>query len=241
MNEVIPLFDINPKVDRTALAARFAKEGRIQIRDILTNQTARTIQQILLRQTKWGLAWRSGEDGPHAVRQAELPDRATAIYKAVGDAAHAGSYTFAYAQYPLVEAYLEKWDTDGPHDLLLEHINAAPFMELVREITGIKELVKADAQATLYAPNHFLGVHDDSHVMEGWRVAYVLNLSIEEWKPEWGGYLLFHDEDDDIVAGYKPRFNSLNLFRVPLKHSVTFVPPFAPIGRLALTGWFRDR
>ena len=61
------------------------------------------------------------------------------------------------------------------------------------------------------------------------------------WRPDWGGYLNFYDEDGDIVAGYRPRFNALNLFLVPQKHAVSYVPPFAPQARFAITGWFRDR
>jgi len=115
------------------------------------------------------------------------------------------------------------------------------MMDLVREITGFPELVKADGQATLFAPQHYLGKHNDSHVEEGWKVAYVLNFAREDWQPDWGGYLLFLDEDGDVVEGFRPRFNALNMFAVPQDHLVSFVPPFAPAGRLAITGWFRDR
>jgi Rps23 Pro-64 3,4-dihydroxylase Tpa1-like proline 4-hydroxylase len=101
--------------------------------------------------------------------------------------------------------------------------------------------VKGDAQATLYGPNHFLSMHDDSHMAEGWRVAYVMNFCGADWRPDWGGYLMFYDEHGDAVAGFRPRFNALNMFRVPQKHNVTYVPPFAPVARFAITGWFRDR
>ena len=43
----------------------------------------------------------------------------------------------------------------------MEHINDQPLMDLVRTVTGIADLRKADAQATLYGPNHFLAMHDD--------------------------------------------------------------------------------
>ena len=105
-------------------------------------------------------------------------------------------------------------------------------MELVREVTGFPGLHKADAQGTLYRPGHFLALHDDSHVAEGWRVAYVLNMTAQDWRPEYGGYLMFYDEDGDVIAGFKPRFNALNLFAVPQKHNVTYVPPFAPVRAL---------
>jgi Rps23 Pro-64 3,4-dihydroxylase Tpa1-like proline 4-hydroxylase len=152
-----------------------------------------------------------------------------------------GDYAFIYARYPMLDAYLEQWGEHEGLDLLVEHINSEPMLELVREVTGISEIGKADAQATLFAPNHFLSLHDDSHVAEGWRVAYVMNFCQEEWRPDWGGYLLFYDEDGDVTAGFKPRFNTLNMFRVPARHSVSYVPPFAPVGRFAVTGWFRDR
>jgi Rps23 Pro-64 3,4-dihydroxylase Tpa1-like proline 4-hydroxylase len=150
-------------------------------------------------------------------------------------------YAFVYARYPLLEAYKEGWREHEALEFLIEHINSESLLDLIRSVTGISGLVKADAQATLFGPNHFLAVHDDTDAAEGWRVAYVMNFCAEDWRPDWGGYLLFYDEDGDVVAGYKPRFNALNLFRVPARHSVSYVPPFAPVARFAITGWFRDR
>jgi SM-20-related protein len=245
VNEPIPLFEINPALDRSELARRFAADRRIQIRDLLTERTARTVHQILSRETPWGLAWRAGEDGPHGLsrkQMAELrPEQLAELNRKLAAAIRGTDYAFAYAQYPMLTAVQEQWNEHPGLDLLVEHINAEPLLDLVREVTGIPQLVKADAQATLYAPNHFLAAHDDSHVAEGWQVAYVMNFCAADWRPEWGGYLVFYDEDGDIVRGYRPRFNALNLFRVPQRHAVLYVPPFAPVGRFAITGWFRDR
>lgn len=245
MAEDIRLFDVNDSLDRRALARRFAVARRVQIRDILTAESARNLHAILARKTPWGIAWHAGKDGPHNVPQPELramprQDMA-ALQGKLGEAMRGHDYGFLYAQYPMVHAYLQGWAPGGPHDALVELINDQPFLELVRQVTGMADLVKADAQATLYAPNQFLSLHDDSHVAEGWRVAYVLSLCAEEWRPEWGGYLNFYDADGDVIEGYRPRFNVLNLFAVPQKHAVTYVPPFAPIGRYAITGWFRNQ
>lgn len=242
---MIPLFELNPGLDRKRLAARFAADRRIQVKDFLTADTARRVHDILSRQTRWGLAWQAGGDGPHSIQQEQLAnlgqsERAKLSSKVVS-AMKGRGYAFIYAQYPMLRAYLERWDQNSPHDLLLEHINSEPLLEFVRELSGIPELIKADAQATLYGPNHFLALHDDSQVAEGRRIAYVMNFCLEEWRPEWGGYLIFYDEDNDIVAGFRPRFNVLNLFLVPQKHSVGYVPGFAPAERFAITGWFRDR
>jgi Rps23 Pro-64 3,4-dihydroxylase Tpa1-like proline 4-hydroxylase len=241
----IALFEINPGIDRNAAAERFAATGRVQIRDFLRPEAADTIHRVLSRETPWGLAWRAGEDGPHGLRRQAVAAMPPAARQAIGTKVTAAmqgkEYAFAYSQYAMLNAYLEKWSEHEALDLLVEHINSEPMMALVRQVTGIADLAKADAQATLYGPDQFLSLHDDSHKAEGWRIAYVMNFCAEEWRPDWGGYLLFFDEDGDVTAGYKPRFNALNMFRVPERHSVSYVPPFAPVARFAITGWFRDR
>lgn len=241
------LFALNPALDRSALAAEFARDRRIQVRDVLTEESAQTLRDLLARGTRWGLAARAPdvEGGTAAFVSAEdmatTAGRARAQALATG-AAHAvarGEYGYMYGCYPTLEAYLGKWDEGSPHDLLLEHLNTPEFIDFAREVTGFGDLKKADAQATFYAGQHFLPLHTDSHVEANWRVAYVLNLATDDWRPDWGGYLVFYDDNGDIVRGYRPRFNALNMFAVPQAHAVTFVPPFAPAGRFAVTGWLR--
>jgi SM-20-related protein len=244
MDGEIRLLDVNPALDRDTLRRSFAANRRVQIRNVLTEETAQNLFTVLSRQTPWGIAWHAKDNGPHNIPQPRLKQTSRedmeSIQALLLDAMRNQDYGFLYAQYPMVHAYLEKWSPGGPHDAIVDLINDDPFMNLVRDITGMSDLRKADAQATLYAPNQFLALHDDSHVAEGWRVAYVLNLCAEKWRPDWGGYLNFYDDEGDVVQGFKPRFNALNLFAVPQKHNVTYVPPFAPVGRFAITGWFRN-
>ncbi|HSM53269.1 MAG TPA: 2OG-Fe(II) oxygenase family protein [Erythrobacter sp.] len=242
------MFEINPGLDRSALAEAFARDTRVQVRDFLTRDTAEEIREILTTRTPWGLAMQaegtafSGPQQilPHEMRAPQGQQRAQAIGQATQEAAARGEYAFRFAQYPILEAMKQGWEPGGPHEIILEHVNSREFLDLARDITG-EHLVKADGQATLFAKQQFLGRHIDSHVMDGWRVAYVMNFTIDDWHPDWGGYLNFLDDDDNVVQGFRPRFNSLNLFRVPQPHQVTFVPSFAPIGRYAITGWLRDR
>jgi SM-20-related protein len=238
-------FTVNQKLDRSTLSREFESNGRVQVRDILSAETAAMLANMLEQQTDWGIAWQNGEDGPNyhkaaAANPADL-EALTAIQSASYGTMKDQGYAFQFGSYPMLKAYLERWKPGSIHDYVFEHLNDAPFLNLVREITKIGELKKADAQATLYAPGHFLAQHDDSHVGQGWRVAYVLNLCPVDWRPDWGGYLNFLNEDGDIVAGWRPRFNTLNLFSVPQKHLVSFVPPFAPVARFAITGWLRDQ
>lgn len=240
-----PLLELNPMIDRAGLAQRFAADGRVQVRDVLTQRSADALHDVLARQTPWGMGWRAGADGPHSVDAVALSRMSQVerdgIAQRIFAAMRGTDYAFSYARYPILDAYIGQWAPDSPHDILFEHINDQPLLALVRTLTGIPELAKADAQATLFAPNQFLPLHVDAHAAEGWRIAYVLSLCREEWRPDWGGYLQFFDEDGDVVAGYRPRFNALSLFAVPTPHAVSYVPPFAPVGRFSITGWFRDR
>ncbi|TRW14204.1 2OG-Fe(II) oxygenase [Glacieibacterium frigidum] len=236
------LFDLAPRADRSALAETFARERRVRIDDVLTDATAAEIHDVLTRETDWGLGW-TGAGGEAAnIRGAALRALAPPARAALGEAApqraRRGEFAFVYGRYPMLDAYREGWDPGHPLDLLLEHINAEPLLDLIRAVTG-EAVIKADAQATLYAPGHFLTQHSDDQAGENRRVAYVLNLC-RDWRPDWGGYLLFHDDAGDVIAGWRPRFNSLSLFAVPQLHSVSYVPPFAPVERFAITGWFRD-
>lgn len=238
------LFKLNPSLDRDALSKAFASDGRVQIRDVLTEDSAREMAMVLARGTPWGFAVGAGEASRHSFRQedAQRPEAAHKIRTAMQEASDAtarGDYAFQFAHYPIVTAVQQGWDPGGVHEILLGHLNAPEFLGLAREVTGIETLVKADGQATLFAPGHYLGHHFDSHVGEGWEVAYVLNFAPDDWHPDWGGHLLFLDDAGDVTGGYRPRFNALNLFKVPTAHMVSYVPPFAPVGRIAVTGWLR--
>jgi SM-20-related protein len=238
------LLAINPALDRDALARRFAVERRVQVRDVLTDDSAHALRRLLEHETPWGFAYKGGDKpakfSEREVRALSAEQRRT-IANDVQRTAASGGYAVRFNQYPVLDAYLEKWRPGSGHDALIEHINDAPFLDLVRQLTGIPELIKADAQATLFAPGDFLSLHSDAHVGEGWRVAYVLSLSDPDWSPDWGGYLNFFDADGDVVAGWRPRFNALNLLAVPQPHNVSYVPPFARATRFSITGWFRDR
>lgn len=245
MSEIVNIFEVNRDLDRKALAEQFALRKRIQVRDVLTRETAVALRKVMAELTPWGMVMQAGANEPVDYRVEELREsrgneRAQQTNKAVHEAAARGEHAFRFARYPLVRAYQEKWDPGGPHDVLLEEINSEPFLDLVRAVTGIAELDRADGQATLFGRQHFLGHHWDRHVSESWRVAYVLNLTADDWRPDWGGYLLFYDSEGDVIEGFMPRFNTLNLFSVPQAHAVSFVPPFAPQARFAVSGWFRD-
>jgi Rps23 Pro-64 3,4-dihydroxylase Tpa1-like proline 4-hydroxylase len=239
------LLQLNPELDRQGLAREFQRVGRLQVRELLTPDSAAQVQDILVRRTPWNLAIQSGSDArTRLIRTQELAAMSSAqrqeLVADVGATADQ-DYAFAYQSYPLVMAYLERWQPGSPHERLLEELNSPEILAFMREVSGMADIVKMDGQATLYGPGNFLWPHSDAESERGRRVAYVLNLTLGEWKPQWGGYLNFYDSDWDIEQSFRPRFNCLNLFRVPQWHDVSEVTAAAPLARYAITGWARSQ
>jgi len=230
------MIQINPNLDRSALAQRFHSQGWVQIRDVLTIDSALAVQEMLVG-TRWGLAWQVGPDGAHyepadKIATMSREGQAEILAKLNEAKTNAAAYSYAFSSHPL---------QGSPHGELLEALNGADFLDLIRAVTGDAEIVRVDGQATLYAPGHYLAAHDDHEKEVGRRLAYVLSMTKGEWRPEWGGYLNFFNDEGDIEAGIRPRFNTLNLFAVPRWHSVSQVLIDAPMARYAVSGWGRGK
>lgn len=234
---------LNPDLDLDALADEFRRNRRVQVRNVLAPETADRLYMALVRETPFGLAYHGDEKAEYISKDALAglpgPDQ-NKLIGGIIERASRGQYSYAYFCYPILTEYQAGRNMGLYVNRWLEYANSEAVTGLVRTITGFDDLVKADAQATHYSRNQFLALHTDSHVMEGWRVAYVLNMA-RDWREDFGGYLLFYDEEGNVTGGFKPTYNTLNMFAVPQRHSVSYVPNFAPPGRFALTGWFRNK
>ena len=238
------ILKINPRLDRHSLAVRFEEKGYVQIPDVLTHESALKLKRIFAQEMPWSLVSQVGARGPLKSIRAEglgqLRDDEAAIIKRDMQQIKNTEYAFIYFSYPLVTAYLERWCPGSIQEQLLEELNSCEFLDLLRDISRIDNVLKADGQATLYAPGHFLWPHTDAETSRGREVAYVLNLTDADWRPEWGGYLNFYDANMDIERAFRPKFNTMNLFKVPRWHSVSEVTSSAPSARYAVTGWARS-
>ena len=233
---------LNPALDADALAARYRMKKRLQIRDVLQPDLAERIFQCLTRETPWGVVYNEGERtitlSPQELRAMPQAERGRRV-AAASERART-EFQFVYHAYLMLQNYKAGIDKGlFLHDVL-EAINSEVMLEFVRKVTGISTVVRADAQATLYAPGHFLTRHNDAADEKlHRRIAYVLSFT-KNWHPDWGGLLQFYDDENEITDVFVPRFNTLSIFTVPQFHAVSCVAPYAPMGRLAITGWFQD-
>lgn len=231
--------ELNPSLDLAKLAAEYDQTRRMQIRDFLTDESARAVFDDL-HELPWGLAY---NDGP-TVHQLS-PDRVAAMDGREGAEIMAGiqarartQYQFLYAFFPTLSAYISPTSPRFRIFEFFEFINSEPVLGFIRRLTGLEQIRWADAQATWYRPGHFLKGHTDEDPSTGRVAAYIMNFS-KDWDRDWGGFLQFFDSSDNIEEAFKPSFNTLNIFTIPQLHSVSMVSTYVQAERLAVTGWFR--
>lgn len=232
---------LNPALDVLAAARRYQEIGVVQIPAVFENSSAAAISDILTRSTPWRLTFlENGKPMSYAPDGVQQLGREAFQQKlnAVMTEARSGS-GYCFSAYPMSQARAQGWDEGHPLHQVTDFLNQKAFLDVARAVTGQQGLNRTEAMATLYAPGQFLTRHIDHGANNERRAAYVLGFS-QEWRAEWGGLLLFHDEKGDVTGGFTPRFNVITIFDVKYEHAVTQVANFAGSGRYSISGWFRD-
>lgn len=240
MNTLPDRIELGTGIDAGEIARVFQRTGRVHIPGVLAPATAAAIYTVLARDTPWQLSVNPagrhmdlGVDRVDAVPQAQR----AALLQSLHEGAREG-FQYLFNNFPMFDLYRAGTFPDHPLMRVYEFLNGEDFLGLARRVTGIEGIAFADAQATLYRPGHFLTAHDDNVSGKNRLAAYVLSLT-PDWRADWGGILQFIDDDGHVAEGYTPAFNALSVLRVPQKHAVSYVAPFAGHGRYSITGWFR--
>lgn len=229
-----------PRNDMAELQNAYERAGRVHIRGVLKQLSADAIYGCLADQPQWNLVYNKG--GEHVDMDATAVSKwPRAKRKKLEKAIHLlarDAFQYHYMAIPIYDVYHKELLPGHFLNKVFEFLNDAKMLDFVRSITGDDSIGFADAQATCYRKGHFLTRHDDDVADKNRRVAYVLNLT-PRWRPDWGGALQFFDSQGNIEIAYSPAYNVLNLFRVPMVHSVGIIAPFSGADRFAITGWFR--
>jgi SM-20-related protein len=233
---------LDPAHDRQLIRSVFERTGRIHVPQILDHACAERIHRCLVEETPWQLHVNEG-DRHYDVTDDRLEMFTPADRVMMLERVHANArrqFQCLYNNFPIHDARQLGQHASSYLMRVYEFLNGEDFLAFAREATGMREIAMVDAQATLFRPGHFLTEHDDRVGGKGRLAAYVLTFT-PAWRADWGGILQFIDGDGHVAEGYTPTFNALNLFRVPQRHAVSFVAPFATEGRYSITGWLRTR
>ena len=238
MDGVFEGFRLSPRLDREALAEAFAARGRLQIDSVLDEASAEALGAAIEGERSWSRSVRmtSGTfsaplDGYEPVH----PNHRQWLAEAIPDAEDRSMQWLFDARRFSQERRLGMVRGDVL-DALFDFLNGDDFLGLGRDVTRDSRAAAVEAQVTRYRPGDFLTLHSDKDAGGRRLCAYVLNMT-RDWRADWGGLLLFHDAAGNVAEGFTPGFNQLNLFRVPMDHSVSQVASFAPRDRYAVSGW----
>lgn len=223
--------NVSQQLSIPTVRSALATHGWAQADPFLASDDAARIETELDELKDWDFAVTSAK-GPVVIEAAELKTMSPAqrgnMLETLRRQARSG-YSMAYYRRDVQPA---------EHGVAAEYahwVQSKTFIELMRELTGDPSITRADAHASLYQAGSYLRSHDDTYAGKSRRFAYVLNLT-RAWTPDCGGLLQF-EQDEQIVASLVPKFNTLNLFRVPRSHFVSQVASYATAKRLAITGW----
>jgi Rps23 Pro-64 3,4-dihydroxylase Tpa1-like proline 4-hydroxylase len=233
---------LNPELDPVALAVEYARHGRLHIPAIFSPRSAPRVPRALTEETPYNLSVNGGAKvfDISADDWAKLtPEQKRAVVDSAGAGALRG-FQLMYDTHRLSDAGEAYADQKSFLARIVAFLEGEPFLSFVRQVTGKREIAFADAQATRYAPGHFLTAHNDDIAGKNRLAAYVINMT-PYWRAEWGGVLLFVGREGHVEEGYVPCFNALNLFKVPQVHLVSHVAPFANAKRYSIAGWLRAR
>jgi SM-20-related protein len=231
--EVLP--ELNPALDREALAEEFARSKRIHITNILTQASAERVYRTLADETAWTTTHNTGGK---CVDERILGQKERArISLAAWRWAHQ-NFAYLYDNHRMSHDGEPYADQNHYLAKFVSFLNSPAFIGFIRELTGMPAVAYADAQATLYRAGDFLTEHDDTAGDKNRLAAYVFSFTTR-WLPDWGGVLEFVNDRTHIGPGFIPEFNSLNLFSVPHIHLVSQVTLFGG-KRYSVTGWLRS-
>lgn len=234
-------FRLHPALDVDALRGVFARDRRVRISPFLHPEDAAHLREHLAARGDWRQIINSGDkvfELDRATRDAMTPRQREALDDAVMAGARYG-FQYRYESIRVSDGIAARRAAADPLNAFAAWMSGGGALALMSAIVGAEDIVYADAQATAYGPGDLLTGHDDAVPGKDRRAAYVLGLN-PEWRPEWGGLLLFH-EPGGHVDGLVPSFNTLDLFAVPKAHSVSMVTGATSVRRYSVTGWLRSQ
>ena len=231
---------LNPGIDVALLARRYGERRRVRIFDLLEHDSAARLHAYLEQQDAWWHLINTPDGVVELDRTARLRmgvKRRAALDDAVFAGARTG-FQYRYEGLRVPDDPNRLRVDDDPLTAFARLMSSTAMLDMLRDVTGQSDISFTDGHATAYGPGDFLTGHDDNVEGKNRLAAYVYGLT-RAWRPEWGGILMFHETDEALVSGHVPWFNTLDLFAVPQRHSVSIVTPSAPTRRFAVTGWLR--
>lgn len=226
-----------PAFDVVLATQQLKQAGRVHISNVLAEADAESLLADM-EGARWSTALLSQDQilrlTPGMADALDVGQRNRILTETYTDAGP--NFQYLYDKFS-IDAVIAAGRPCPPHLAgLYAAFNSPEWLSTFRALTGDDRVARVDCHVSRYRPGHFLSAHDDEDPTNDRLFAYVLNLS-KGWHVEWGGLLQFHDAEGHLSGAYTPRWNALNMFAVPQRHSVSMVTPSAKFDRFSITGW----
>jgi len=221
--------------------ATLQRAGRVHAPDYFTQASAQRLFEAC-RDAEFSVVFQ-GAHGAYDIKAASAAALSVEQRVELAGAIHAQAGTgfqYLFDSYRISDEAEAGRLSEGPLADFFAALNSEAMLQHLRALTGDERIQYLDAQATRYRPGHFLTVHDDHQDGKDRLYAYVINLT-PVWRADWGGLLMFMADDGHVAEAFTPRWNALNILKVPQPHAVSVVAPFARGARYSITGWMRSR
>lgn len=218
-----------------------ARSGRVHVPELFSQEAAQELYEAC-RGLDWKLVFRGTRTNydfaEKDINALEVGQKA-ALLDSINAQATTG-FQYLYDSYRISDFAETGTLEAGPIASFFATLNSEQMLQRFRALTGDDRIQYVDAQATRFRPGHFLTAHDDHQPDKHRLYAYVINLT-PVWRADFGGLLMFIGDDGHISEAYTPRWNALNILKVPQPHAVSVVAPFARGARYSITGWMRAK
>jgi Rps23 Pro-64 3,4-dihydroxylase Tpa1-like proline 4-hydroxylase len=231
---------INENLDPKEIKKDFSPKGRVHIKNFFGDKIAERIYTCLATKTPWQFTYNDGNDVHYLTpndlkkmigrRHSEL---STNIYNRAKD-----QFQFAQQDYPLTVSFEKQTHPDIYLYKVHEFLNSKAFLSFAEKVTGVKKISKAETQAVFFTREQFYCQNDGTNGNDNNKVGFHLGFS-KEWRPDWGGYHNFFNEDGNIELGLMPDFNTLTLFKLPQIQSISHIPPYAGTPKFGIHGYLQ--
>lgn len=233
---------INPKLDPKALKNEFQAKGRIQIKDFLTTKDAATLHDLVAGCQLYKFKYNEG-DKEFWVDLGELNSMTDRRVRDMGNKIYNKAMDRDF-QYSIYACGLNE-DNFKNHKPLEVFKDVPSFFDGKDMKTFIKGLTgddyhAASAEAIWHKPDSFQTTGNGYRKGEKRVFGFALDLS-RDWDADWGGNRFFRGEKGEVEAVYPSAFNSLTVFKVPTRQSISTVTGYGRGLNLSISGWLNEK
>lgn len=226
-------------LDTADLASAVAGDGYVCIPDFIAADDLDPLIEGLIKAPSWALTrLKDGvEDYVTAERIRTMTERnRSRLSQEIYAVARAG-HQYVYQRLPIDMAAETGGQEEHPAVVLHGVMNSAPIIDLARAVSGDSAISRVMCEGRYFHTNQFYMRQRGTDADAGNRLGYELMLT-PNWLPDFGGYLQFHDDKDDITHALMARRNVLVLYDAARPVSVSAIAPFCDRVRLSVAGWF---